>query len=190
MSLSLRTTILATGCFLAIGTSVARAQMPRTSTPPRRATTPRRRDGQHPSRRLLLQRAALHRPSSGQPCPGPGVSLLFLPLLSPHLLLLLLSPRWGFHGGRPRLGMRAATNAPAARMLVATTRTTRTGWGTRHAESQCTGFPGRTAPCWRGTPPDLKGRSVLGAEAGMMMQRRAKDRRKSEMSSGSVRRQC
>ncbi len=29
MSLSLRTTILATGCFLAIGTSVARAQMPR-----------------------------------------------------------------------------------------------------------------------------------------------------------------
>ena len=29
MSFSLRTTILATGCFLAIGTSVARAQMPR-----------------------------------------------------------------------------------------------------------------------------------------------------------------
>src|SRR5271166_6691017 len=29
MSLSLRTTVLATGCFLAIGTSVARAQMPR-----------------------------------------------------------------------------------------------------------------------------------------------------------------
>ena len=33
MSLSLRTTILATGCFLAIGTSVARAQMPRASPP-------------------------------------------------------------------------------------------------------------------------------------------------------------
>ena len=30
MSLSLRTTILATGCILAIGTSAARAQMPRT----------------------------------------------------------------------------------------------------------------------------------------------------------------
>ncbi len=29
MSFSLRTTILATGCFLAIGTSAARAQMPR-----------------------------------------------------------------------------------------------------------------------------------------------------------------
>ena len=42
MSLSLRTTILATGCFLAIGTSVARAQMPRAfyySAPGNYATT-------------------------------------------------------------------------------------------------------------------------------------------------------
>ena len=44
MSLSLRTTILATGCVLAIGTSAARAQMPLVSYYyPRRATTPRRR---------------------------------------------------------------------------------------------------------------------------------------------------
>ncbi len=42
MSLSLRTTILATGCILAIGTSAARAQMPRAfyySTPGNYATT-------------------------------------------------------------------------------------------------------------------------------------------------------
>ena len=42
MSLSLRTTILATGCILAIGTSAARAQMPRVfyySAPGNYATT-------------------------------------------------------------------------------------------------------------------------------------------------------
>ncbi len=42
MSLSLRTTILATGCILAIGTSAARAQMPRAfyySAPGNYATT-------------------------------------------------------------------------------------------------------------------------------------------------------
>ena len=120
MSFSLRTTILATGCILAIGTSAARAQTPRALPLPRAGQLRHDAgDGQHPGRRLLLQRAAQRRPGSGQPCPGPGVYLL-------QSLLLLLSPWWLFHGGRRRRRMRAATNAPAVRMLVATTRTTRT----------------------------------------------------------------
>ena len=94
MSFSLRTTILATGCILAIGTSAARARCLAASTTPAGQLRHDAGDGQHPGRRLLLQRAAQRRPGSGQPCPGPGVYLL--------QLLPLLSPRWGFHGGRRR----------------------------------------------------------------------------------------
>ena len=53
-------------------------------------------------------------PAPASPAPARGLTYS-------KRLLFLLSPRWRFHGGRPRLRMRAATNAPAARMLVATT---------------------------------------------------------------------
>ena len=119
MSLSLRTTILATGCILAIGTSAARAQMPLVSYYYRAGQLRHDAgDGQHPGRRLLLQRAALRRPGSGQSLPRPR-GLPIPPSTIPRIRLfnasanrpaqgstyppiLLLSPRWGFHGGRRR----------------------------------------------------------------------------------------
>ena len=120
MSFSLRTTILATGCILALGTSAARAQMPLVSYYyPRRATTPRRR-GRSTSRPPATTTTCRSTPSRLRPAlPRPGG----LPTPKPPspIIPVVALPRRA-----AAAGMRAATNAPAARMLVATTRTTRT----------------------------------------------------------------
>ena len=101
MSLSLRTTILATGCFLAIGTSVARAQMPRVfyyPAPGNYATT--QGTVNIPAAGYYYNVPLYAVPAPVNPAPAQGFT--YSPLLSPILLLLLLSPRWGFHGGRRR----------------------------------------------------------------------------------------
>ena len=146
MSLSLRTTILATGCILAIGTSAARAQMPLVSYYyPRRATTPRRR-GRSTSRPPATTttcrstpsrlRSTLPRPR-GLPIP-PSTIPRIRARLTPRQIVRPRGPPTPPTPpstipavGLPRRAAAAlrmrATNAPAARMLVATTRTTRTG---------------------------------------------------------------
>ena len=96
MSLSLRTTILATGCILAIGTSAARAQMPRVfyySAPGNYATT--QGTVNIPAAGYYYNVPLNAVPAPASPAPAQGFTYS-------QLLLLLLSPRWGFHGGRRR----------------------------------------------------------------------------------------
>ena len=136
MSLSLRTTILATGCILAIGTSAARAQMPLVFYYSRAGQLRHDAgDGQHPGRRLLLQRAAQRRPGSGQPCSraqGFTYSSFYYPPNSARLTpRQIVRPRGPPTSNSsfyyPRGGASTDGRRRAARMLVATTRTTRTG---------------------------------------------------------------
>ena len=123
MSFSLRTTILATGCFLAIGTSVARAQMPRAFYYPRRATTPRRR-GRSTSRPPATTTTSRSTPSRLQPA-LPRPRGLPTPTPPPTTIPAVGLPR------------RAAPARSAARMLVATRRTTRTGKPSRRKPIRC-----------------------------------------------------
>ena len=119
MSFSLRTTILATGCILAIGTSAARAQMPRVFYYP--APGQLRHDAgtvNIPAAGYYYNVPLYAVPAPASPAPARGLPTPKPP--SPIIPVVALPRR------AAAAGMRAATNAPAARMLVATTRTTRT----------------------------------------------------------------
>ena len=122
MSLSLRTTILATGCVLAIGTSAARAQMPLVSyyypAPGNYATTQGTVNIPAAGYYYNVPLYAVPAPVNPAPAQGFTYSSFYYPPNSSsfnasanrpaqgstysYLLLLLLSPRWGFHGGRRR----------------------------------------------------------------------------------------
>ena len=118
MSFSLRTTILATGCILALGTSAARAPMPRVfyyPAPGNYATT--QGTVNIPAAGYYYNVPLYAVPAPASPAPAQGFtyskSSSYYPRggsIIPSLvtatvsfqLLLLLSPRWGFHGGRQR----------------------------------------------------------------------------------------
>ena len=100
MSFSLRTTILATGCILAIGTSAARAQMPRVfyySAPGNYATT--QGTVNIPAAGYYYNVPLNAGPAPASPAPAQGFT--YSNSYSTQLLLLL-SPQWVFHGGRRR----------------------------------------------------------------------------------------
>ena len=124
MSFSLRTTILATGCILAIGTSAARAQMPRVfyySAPGNYATTQGTVNIPAAGYYYNVPLNAVPAPASPAPAQGFTYSNSTTPTPTPTPIPAVGLPRRAAAAPRMR-----ATNAPAARMLVATTRTTRT----------------------------------------------------------------
>ena len=116
MSLSLRTTILATGCILAIGTSAARAQMPLVyyySAPGNYATT--QGTVNIPAAGYYYNVPLYAVPAPVNPAPAQGFtysnSSSYYPRsgsIIPSLVTATvsysnsssLSPRWGFHEGR------------------------------------------------------------------------------------------
>ena len=140
MSLSLRTTILATGCILAIGTSAARAQMPRVfyyPAPGNYATT--QGTVNIPAAGYYYNVPLNAVPAPASPAPAQGFtysnSSSYYPRggsIIPSLVTATVStppptiPAVGLPRRAAAARIRAATNAPAARMLVATTRTTQT----------------------------------------------------------------
>ena len=151
MSLSLRTTILATGCILAIGTSAARAQMPPLfyySAPGNYATT--QGTVNIPAAGYYYNVPLYAVPASVNPAPAQGFTYS------------------SFYYPPNSSSLNASANRPAQ--------------GSTYSYSSSYYPPAREFRVQR--PRVHKGRSVLAAPAGMMMQRRAKDRRKSEMSSG------
>ena len=135
MSHSLRTTILATGCILAIGTSAARAQMPLVfyySAPGNYATTQGTVNIPAAGYYYNVPLYAVPAPVNTAPAQGSTYSSFYFPRIRARLTpRQIVRPRGPPTPPTPPSTIPAVglprRAAAAARMLVATTRTTRTG---------------------------------------------------------------